>query len=352
MFMLNESFILILALILILLLRWGFKTLPGEGWQSLGCIPAIKGADGSWNAVNLTYYGFFNAVAYTLAVALFFMLAGSMHLPFIGTLAVIVAVLGVCMPASRLLALAVEGKRHTFTVGGAFFAGLLVAPAAILLVNITVGERMGFDISMLHMLAAMSVAYAMGEGVGRLACISFGCCYGKPLSACHPLVGRIFARWHFVFSGETKKIAYAHQLDGQKVVPIQGLTAALYCASGLLGCYLFLKGFVSCALIETLVVTQGWRILSEFFRADYRGTGRLTAYQIMAVLSIVYAFFLFFMLPVSGSGPPDLTAGLQSLWDPGIILCLGAVWLCSFFYTGRSRVIGATVHFYVMKENI
>jgi len=40
--MLNESFILILALILILLLRWGFKTLPGEGWQSLGCIPAIK----------------------------------------------------------------------------------------------------------------------------------------------------------------------------------------------------------------------------------------------------------------------------------------------------------------------
>jgi hypothetical protein len=352
MLMLNEIFVLALTLILIFLLRWGFRTLPGEEWQILGCIPTIKRADGSWNAVNLTYYGFFNAAAYTFAVALFFMLTGSLHMPFIFTLAVIIAVLGVCMPASKLIALAVEGKRHTFTVGGAFFTGLFVAPAVILIVNITMGVRMGFDIPVLHILAAMSVAYAMGEGLGRLACISFGCCYGKPLSDCHPLVGRIFARWHFVFSGETKKIAYAHQLDGRKVVPIQGLTAALYCASGLLGCYLFLKGFVSCALIETLIITQGWRILSEFFRADYRGTGRMTAYQIMAILSVAYAFFLFFMLPVSGSGPPDLTAGLQSLWDPGIILCLGALWLCSFLYTGRSRVTGATAHFYVVKENI
>jgi hypothetical protein len=350
--MLNEIFVLTLTLILICLLRWGFRTLPGEEWQILCCIPAIKRADGSWNAVNLTYYGFFNAAAYTFAVALFFMLTGSLHLPLIGALAVIIAVLGVCMPASRLFALAVEGKRHTFTVGGAFFTGLFVAPAAILLVNITLGERTGSDIPMLHMLAAMSVAYTMGEGVGRLACISFGCCYGKPLSACHPLVGRIFTRWHFVFSGETKKIAYAHQLDGRKVVPIQGLTAALYCASGLLGCYLFLEGFAPYALIETLVVTQGWRILSEFFRADYRGTGRISTYQIMAVLSVAYAFFLLYMMPVSGSGPPDLTAGLKSLWDPGVILCLGALWLFSFLYTGRSRVTGAKVYFYVVKENI
>jgi hypothetical protein len=105
-------------------------------------------------------------------------------------------------------------------------------------------------------------------------------------------------------------------------------------------------------LIETLVITQGWRILSEFFRADYRGTGRITAYQIMAVLSVAYAFLLFFMLPVSGGAPPDLMAGLQSLWDPGMMLCLGALWLYSFLYTGRSRVIGATVRFYVVKENI
>ncbi|MFH1080860.1 MAG: prolipoprotein diacylglyceryl transferase family protein [Pseudomonadota bacterium] len=350
--MLNEIFVLTLTLILAYLLRWGFRTLPGEEWQILCCIPAIKGADGNWNAVNLTYYGFFNAVAYTLAVALFIMLTGSLQLPFISNMAVIIVVLGVCMPASRLFALAVEGKRHTFTVGGAFFAGLFAAPAAILLVNITMGERLGFDIPALHMLAAMSIAYTVGEGVGRLACISFGCCYGKPLSACHPLIGRVFARWHFVFSGETKKIAYAHQLDGQKVLPIQGLTAALYCASGLLGCYLFLKGFTSCALIETLIISQGWRILSEFFRADYRGTGRITAYQVMAVLSVVYVFFLFFMLPVSGSGPPDLTAGLKSLWDPCVILCLGALWLCSFIYTGRSRVTGATVHYFVVKENI
>ena len=148
-----------------------------------------------------------------------------------------------------------------------------------------------------------------------------------------------------------KKIAYAHQLNGQKVFPVQGITAVLYCASGVLGCYLFLKGLALYALIETLAVTQSWRILSEFLRADYRGTGRMTAYQIMAIISVAYAFFLFLMPPVAGGGLPDLAAGLRSLWDPGIILCLGILWLGSFIYTGRSRVTGATVRFHVVKEN-
>jgi len=104
----------------------------------------------------------------------------------------------------------------------------------------------------------------------------------------------------------------------------------------------------------TLLITQGWRFASEFLRADYRGQGRISVYQIMAVLSILYTFFLFFALPeqVLKSGPSEIGAGLRSLWDPGIILGLGALGLCSFLYTGRSTVTGAAIHLYIRKEKI
>jgi hypothetical protein len=51
------------------------------------------------------------------------------------------------------------------------------------------------------------IAYAFGEGLGRLACISFGCCYGVALPEAHPLLRHMFDRWHFVFSGSMKKIS-------------------------------------------------------------------------------------------------------------------------------------------------
>ncbi|MFH1477455.1 MAG: hypothetical protein ABIH24_08210 [Verrucomicrobiota bacterium] len=34
--------------------------------------------------------------------------------------------------------------------------------------------------AMLYLLGAVAPAYALGKGIGRLACISFGYCYGRP----------------------------------------------------------------------------------------------------------------------------------------------------------------------------
>lgn len=347
-----EIFTLILACGTAALFFWAFRTLPREDWQILACLPRKKGADGMWRGVNLTYYGFFNAAAYLFAVILFLIMAGSLNITLIGTLSVVLPVLAICMPAARLIARKVEKKKHTFSVGGASFTGILLAPWIILLVNMTLGKWLEFRVPVLEILAALFIAYAFGEGIGRLACISFGCCYGKPLFACNPFIRRIFRRWNFVFWGKTKKIAYAGALEGQAVVPVQALTAVIYTGCGLLSFYLFFKGKASAALLITLVTTQGWRFASEFLRADYRGQGRVSAYQIMAVLSIGYTFFLFFFLPVSAGRPPDIGDGLRSLWNPGIVLCFGALWLCSFLYTGRSAVTGAAIHFYVRKERI
>jgi hypothetical protein len=302
--------------------------------------------------LNLTYYGFFTATAYLLAAVLFFILMGSLSVPVVGALAMLTAVLAICMPASKLIAYWVEGKTNTFTVGGASFAGLIAAPWIILFINKAMGGRMGFHAPVLSVLAAIMVAYAVGEGTGRLACISFGCCYGKPLSACHPLLQGLFRGRAFIFSGETKKIAYAHHLDGQAVIPVQAVTAVILTGAGLLGCYGFLKGFHFATFAGLLVLTQVWRTLSEFLRADHRGTGRITAYQVMALLSIAYAFLLLAILPPAGSKMPDLATGLLAVWDPGVILFFEMLWLAAFIHTGRSRTTGATIRLCVVEKEI
>ncbi|MBN2438428.1 MAG: prolipoprotein diacylglyceryl transferase [Deltaproteobacteria bacterium] len=350
--MLAELFLLTLAVCLAVLFRWGFKTLPGERWQVIGCILGSKQEDGAWKGLNLTYYGFFNATAYLFAAVTFFVLMGSLSVPVAGTLVILTAVLATCMPASKLIAFWVERKKNTFTVAGASFAGLIAAPWIIRCVNEAMGFRMGFHAPVLSVLAAISIAYAFGEGIGRLACISFGCCYGKPLSACHPLLQRFFRGRAFIFSGKTKKIAYAHHLDNREVIPIQAVTALLITGTGLLGCYGFLKGFHFTTFAGIMVVTQVWRVLSEFLRADYRGTGRITTYQLMAVLSLVYAFLLLAFFPTTSTKLPDIKAGLLALWDPGVIIFFEIIWWTAFIHTGRSRVTGATVRLHVVGEKI
>ena len=189
------------------------------------------------------------------------------------------------------------------------------------------------------------------ESVGSPASAS-AAATGSPCRHATHLLQRLFHGRSFVFSGETKKIAYAHHLDGQEVIPIQAVTALLLTGAGLLGCYGFLKGLHFTTFAGLLAVTQAWRALSELLRADYRGTGRITAYQVMALLSIVYAFLLLALFPTARDGMPDLRAGLLSLWDPAVLLFFEILWVVAFIHTGRSRVTGATIHLHVVKEKI
>jgi hypothetical protein len=348
----DEIFILILSGGIATLFSWAFKTLPKEDWQIIACVPQRKGIDGVWEGVNLTYYGFFNASAYLFAVVMLLIMMGSIDITLVGTISVITLVLSICMPAARLISRWVEKKQHTFSVGAASFTGILIAPWIILLVNITLGKWLQFRMPILETMGAIFIAYAFGEGVGRLACISFGCCYGKPLSACNPLIKRIFQRWNFTFRGKTKKIAYATQLDGQSVVPIQALTAIIYTGTGLLNFYLFLKGKAPAALLITLFMTQGWRFVSEFLRADYRGRGRISAYQIMALLAIVYTLVMVIFIAGTDHIVPNLFTGTNSLWNPGLIIFLGILWVVAFVYTGKSSVTCSAISIQLTKKNM
>ena len=251
--------ILCFAAVLFLYLYWGIRMLPGERWQFLASVPVRKRPGGDWDGVNLTWYGLLSANAYAVAIGVLVVMMGGVGVSFAGTAIFVAVMLGLCVPASRLVAMVVEKKAHTFTVGGAVFVGVVVAPWVVATLNIT----LGFQIPPGAALAALAVAYAFGEGLGRLACLSFGCCYGKRMTALSPLRRRLFAGNGLSFYGRTKKIVYAGQMEGEPVVPVQAMTAIIYVLCGLAGLMLFLSSCFASAFFITLVITQGWRFLSE-----------------------------------------------------------------------------------------
>lgn len=352
--MTDPLFVPALALLLAALMTWAFRHLPRERWQVLASIPLKKQPDGRWLAANVTSYGVLSGFAYGLAVAMLVVLMAGMGQPpgRIAWLAVVV--LGLACPASRIVARVVEKRPATLTVGGAAFVGLLAAPIGVLLIDAAlplVGDDGSAPMPMLPTLAACGVAYALGEGTGRLACISFGCCYGRPVDALPSRLRPLFARRHFVFEGGTKKIAYASGLAGRPVVPIQAVTSVVLVALGLGAAELVRRGEHGAALLLAGGGSQLWRALSETLRCDFRGAGRLTAYQWLALVGAALVPALAFAAArFDGGAPPptvDVGVGLSALWDPAVLLALQALVLLILVRTGWSRVTGSHVAIHV-----
>lgn len=344
-------FLLCFGFILAHFLGWGFKYLPGERWQMLAVIPVYKDVSEHWQGKNFTYYGFFIATSQLISILLLLVLLGSMQISFLGAALVVVVVLIFCIPAARIMAMIVEKKRHTFTIGGASFVGILLAPWSVVFAN-TILAGTNIHLPLIPVLAAMSVSYTLGEGLGRLGCISYGCCYGKPVKDCGKFFRWCFARTGMIFYGSNKKVAYEARLEGERLVPIQAITSILYTAGALIGSYLFFTGFFTQALLFTIVLTQIWRILSETLRADFRGYGKISAYQKMGVIGVVYMMVVMFYLPAPQSASPDVLFGLHSLWNPAVILGIQALWLIFFFAFGRSTVTSSNVRIELIRENI
>ncbi len=349
----NEALLLGgVSVLLVVYLGWGFAVLPREGWQIIAALPSGKSGPHHWQGTNLTWYGILTANAYLVAVTVFLALMGAKGIPAGISLLLALALLCICVPASRLVARVVEKKKHTFTVGGAVFVGILAAPPLVWLYNRAAAEAGATTIPVMAACAAMATAYCFGEGLGRLACISFGCCYGKPLSSCSGWLRRMFSGRCFIFFGDTRKIAYAGGLEATEVIPVQALTAILFNVCGGACGALFLAGHFRASFLTAILTTQLWRSLSENLRADYRGEGSLSAYQIMGMLASVYALVTALIMGDDGGALPHLLRGLDTLWSPQQILFLQCVWLVIFVYTGRSTVTGSTISFHVHRDRI
>lgn len=330
----------------------GWRYLPSDRFQVLAAVPVRRGEGSLWQGINFTWYGLILASAAIVGLVFVLVLGQAAHMAMVPLLALLTLIVGLCVPASRRIARLVEKKGYTFTIGGAFFCGLVSAPVLILAINLgcwlTATPRLSGQI----VLAALAIGYIIGEGLGRLACLSFGCCYGKPLDQCGPLARRLLDRMAVVFTAPTKKAVYEGGLAGVKLVPVQGLTCLLYTVTGLVACHWFLQGSYRSAFLLSLMVSQIWRVLSEMLRADFRGFSAITAYQKMAVAAMVVGVLLCVFLPQPTVVRPDMAAGLRVLLDPLLILGLKALWLILFLHFGRSMVTGAILSFQVHQHRI
>jgi hypothetical protein len=347
----NVIFLCSLALFLTVLLFWSIRTLPRDGWQFLCATPSHRVEDGSWQGTNYTFYGVYVAGSSALAAALFLVLNRAAGHSLLGTAATILIVFALAAPAARWIARVVEGKKHTFTIGGASFTGLLILPGAVWLVNRLLPPDAG-HLSLLPLAAAMGVSYALGEGLGRLACISFGCCFGRPLQDLPPLARRFLAPFAMIYHDDTRKACYEGHLAGVPLVPIPAITACLYCLCAVAGTALFLAGWWKTAFLGCLVFSQAWRFLSELLRADFRGSMTITPYQIMALLGIVYATVISFLADPAAATVCDIRAGVALFRQSGVLLFLQGLWLALFLYMGRSTVTGSILHFHIRRERV
>src|SRR5262245_59645142 len=172
----SEAFVLSLGLLLGGLATWAFKFLPDERWQFLASVPIMKDSSGRWHGLNFTYYGLLTANALVFGVGLLIVLLGSLHVPTTATLALILAVLLLCLPAAKWAAWLVEGKSCTFTVAGAFFVGIFVTPLVLHFFNIVLPEVGLRRVPLVPALAGVIIAYAFCDALRSMEFYGVGCC--------------------------------------------------------------------------------------------------------------------------------------------------------------------------------
>jgi len=344
--MVNIAFVACLALAMAALFWWAFKTLPNERWQMIASVPVCKREDGAWKGLNLTFYGFFSATGTVFGIAAAVLLLAAIGISPAMGLAFAAAMVAGCVPLSRAVAALVEKKRNTFTIAGAAFTAAILLPPLVWFGEPVLRTVSNSSIYALPVLAAMAIAYALGEAIGRLACISFGCCYGLPLRDASKLPARLFSHHHMIFHGSTKKVAYASGLEDQPLIPVQALTSIVFGTSGVLGLSFFLAQRWRFAMIVPVLGTWGWRAIAETLRADHRGGTKISLYQAMSIVAVAYLSLAAMVLPALGP-IPNLGLGLYQFRFLPVVLSLQALWVCLFLYYGRSRVTGAVLSFHV-----
>jgi phosphatidylglycerol:prolipoprotein diacylglycerol transferase len=172
----------------------------------------------------------------------------------------------------------------TLRSGGVFYGGLLLA----MISAIWYLRKKHLPAWTIADLAAPGIA--LGQALGRLGCLSAGCCYGKPTHL----------PWGITFTSQ-----YAYENVGVPLnTPLH--PTQIYESVGTFCLFLFLmwrlsrKHFTGQILLEYLMLYAPLRFLIEFYRYDDRGFvlhGLLSTSQLIAILiflgsAAVYGYLL------------------------------------------------------------
>ena len=184
---------------------------------------------------------------------------------------------------AKLLLLIVDWQHYSheplalLRSGGVFYGGLITAT----LTAIWFSRK--HRLSIWQMADIFAPPIALGHAIGRIGCLSAGCCYGKPTTA----------PWGITFTNPYSNEVVGVPL-GMSLHPTQ-----LYEAGVELSILLFLlwlsgrkrfDGHIFCAYV---ILYSTSRIVIEFFRGDPRGfvlDGMMSTSQLMSILMLVFTF--------------------------------------------------------------
>lgn len=159
-----------------------------------------------------------------------------------------------------------------FWAGGLVFYGGLITAALVFIIYTRLKGLAFWKTADLF-----APGLALGQGIGRIGCLAAGCCYGRPADLA----------WSITF---THAQSLAHPL-GEPLHPAQ-IYSVLFLL-GLFGLLTLFKNrkafdgqiFLTYAILHALI-----RMILEYFRADFRGTGPfgfLTLTQSVSVIIII-----------------------------------------------------------------
>jgi phosphatidylglycerol---prolipoprotein diacylglyceryl transferase len=171
----------------------------------------------------------------------------------------------------------------TLRSDGVYYGGLLLALAASVL-YVWKAKLPGWEIADM---AAPGIA--LGQSIGRLGCLSAGCCYGKPTTL----------PWGIRFTDP-----YAFDNVGVPLnVPLH--PTQVYEALGTFLLFLFLmwrlktRRFTGQAILEFFALYAALRFVVEFYRDDDRGfvlNGLLSTPQLIGILTIIGSVVVYCIL--------------------------------------------------------
>ena len=171
----------------------------------------------------------------------------------------------------------------TLRSAGVYYGGLLLALAA----SAVYLRKTGLPGWTVADLAAPGIA--LGQAIGRLGCLSAGCCYGKPTHM----------PWGITFTDR-----YAYDNVGVPLnTPLHPTQLYESVATFLLFLYLMWrlsrKHFTGQIILEYLILYSVFRFVIEFFRDDERGFllgGLLSTSQFIGILTILGSLVAFYIL--------------------------------------------------------
>ena len=333
---------------------YGIKKFPKGDHQFLASVPFRRNEDGTFQGFNITTYGLMNGIAYTFGTGVFLLLSSASNIPLPTIIPSVSVILLISIPASKIVAKFVEKKDNTFTISGGSFVGGVLSPIIFYIFLYLYHKDISIALSeTLVLLGAVSTAYLFGEGLGRLGCLSFGCCYGRRVDTLKGGLKILFSKFYTKFYGDTKKVAYEGGIEGEKTVPVQTTAVIFFNSTALFSTILFLNRFFISSFLLSVISAQLFRFLSEFLRSDFRGDRKVTVYQIFSIIIICYSIVVACLLNSGGITPQiNLEQGLSTFYNFWTLILLQTIFWITFMYTGISKVTYSRITFHVDKGRI